>query len=107
MSDAGPYSPRYCSGGLEGLAKDGADIAAEISQVISKTKGFKQKDSAAAVKKMKAGKIGAGSFKPAAAKAGKPAALSASALLAAMNQGMLSGSAVAKVMVVPEPSLKG
>jgi predicted molibdopterin-dependent oxidoreductase YjgC len=91
----------------EDLAKDGADIAAEISQAVSKTKGFELKDVAAAVKKMKAGKIGAGSFKPAAVKTVKAQAASASALLSAMNQGMLSGSAVAKVMVVREPSLKG
>ncbi len=45
-----------------GEAKDGVEIAAEISSAISKTKAFKTKDIAAAVKKMKAGKLGAGSY---------------------------------------------
>jgi predicted molibdopterin-dependent oxidoreductase YjgC len=86
----------------EGLARDGADIAAEISLAISKTKGFKPKDAAAAAKKVKAGKPGAGSFKPVAARTAKPSAVSASALLMAMNQGMLAGSGVIRVMVVRE-----
>jgi predicted molibdopterin-dependent oxidoreductase YjgC len=90
--------------GVEGLAKDGADIAAEISLMISKTKGFKLKDAAAAAKKVKTGKPGAGSFKPVAVKAAKPVAVSASAFIMAMNQGMLSGSGVTKVMVVREPA---
>ncbi|MDH4161945.1 MAG: molybdopterin-dependent oxidoreductase [Nitrospirota bacterium] len=80
-----------------GVAKDGADIAAELSLVISKTKGFKVKDVAAAIKKFKAGKLAEASFKPVSAKAGKSAALSASELLAGMNKGMLANSAVAKV----------
>jgi NADH dehydrogenase/NADH:ubiquinone oxidoreductase subunit G len=82
-----------------GVAKDGVDIAAELSLVISKTKGFKQKDVAAAVKKFKAGKLAAPSFKPVSAKASQAAARSASALLAALNQGLLANSAVAKVLV--------
>jgi predicted molibdopterin-dependent oxidoreductase YjgC len=86
----------------EGLARDGADIAAEISLAISKTKGFKPKDAVTAAKKVKAGKPGAGSFKPVAARTAKPSAVSASALLMAMNQGMLAGSGVIRVMVVRE-----
>ncbi len=82
-----------------GVAKGGADIAAELSLVISKTKGFKVKDVTAAVKKFKAGKLAAASFKPVSAKAGKATPQSASDLLAAMNKGMLANSAVAKVLV--------
>jgi len=85
-----------------GDAKDGVDIASELSLVISKTKGFKTKDVVAAVKKFKAGKLAAASFKPVSAKPSKSAAASASALLKAMNQGMLSGSAVSKVIAAKE-----
>ena len=89
-----------------GEAKDGVEIAAELSQVISKTKGFKAKDIAAAVKKVKTGKSGAPSFQPVAAKTVKSMPVSTSALLRAMNEGMLSGSGVAKVMTVQQPELK-
>jgi predicted molibdopterin-dependent oxidoreductase YjgC len=85
-----------------GTAKDGSDIAAELSLEINKAKGFTMKDIAAAVKKLKPGKIGAGSFQTVAAKAGTAAAASTSALLAAMNQGLLAQSAVAKVLAVRE-----
>jgi NADH dehydrogenase/NADH:ubiquinone oxidoreductase subunit G len=87
---------------VEGVAKDGADIAAELSLVISKAKGFTLKDVTAAVKKLKPGKLGAASFHPIAAKTGKAVPVSTSALLAALNQGMLARSAVAKVLVVQE-----
>ena len=90
----------------EGVAKDGAEIAAELALTVSKTKGFKLKDIAAGVKKVKAGKAGAGSFKPVAAKSAKPAALSTKELLSAMNKGMLSASAVSKVLVVRETVLQ-
>jgi predicted molibdopterin-dependent oxidoreductase YjgC len=83
----------------EGVAKDGSEIAAELSLVISKTKGFKVKDVAAAVKKLKPAKLSAASFKPVAAKAVKSVPVSASAMLASLNQGMLAQSAVAKVLV--------
>ena len=86
----------------EGVAKDGADIAAELSLVISKTKGFTLKDVAAGVKKLKPSKLGAAAFQPVAAKAGKTVPASASALLSALNQGMLAQSAVAKVLVIRE-----
>lgn len=86
----------------EGVAKDGAEIAAEIALAISKTKGFKVKDVAAGAKKVKPGKVAAGSFKPVAAKAGKTAAVSTKELLASVNKGMLSASAVSKVLVVRE-----
>jgi NADH dehydrogenase/NADH:ubiquinone oxidoreductase subunit G len=86
----------------EGTAKDGADIAAELSLELSKTKGFTMKDIAAAVKKVKFGKAGAASFQPVSAKAGKAVPASTSALLAALNQGMLAQSAVAKVLAAGE-----
>ena len=44
----------------------------QSSAAISKTKAFKAKDIAALVKKVKAGKIGAGAFKPVKAAAAKP-----------------------------------
>ena len=91
----------------EGEAKDGADIAAEISLLVSKAKGFKQKEAAAEAKKVKAGKLGAGFFKPVAAKAVKPYAVSTSAILTGINNGLLSGSAVIKVMAAKEPAIHG
>ncbi len=90
----------------EGIAKDGAAVAAEISLLISKTNGFKAKDIAASTKKVKAVKPGAGAFKPVAAKASKPYAVSASAILTVMNQGLLSGSGVAKVIAVKETAMQ-
>ena len=90
-----------------GEAKDGAGIASEISAAVSKSKAFTPKDVAAAVRKVKAKKLGAGSFKPVAAKAAKPYGIPANRLIMAMNQGLLSDSGVAKVMVVKQPVLKG
>lgn len=90
----------------QGVAKDGAEIAAELSLAISKTKGFKCKDAVAGAKKVKAGKSGAGAFKPVPAKASKSAAVSTKEVLAAANQGMLSASAVSKVLVVRETVLQ-
>jgi NADH dehydrogenase/NADH:ubiquinone oxidoreductase subunit G len=89
-----------------GEAKDGMEIAADISAAMNKTKAFKAKDITAAVKKVKAGKIAAGSFRPVAAKASKPNALYASVLIMAMNQGLLKSSGVSKVMVVKQPILQ-
>jgi anaerobic selenocysteine-containing dehydrogenase len=89
-----------------GEAKDGAEIAAEIAAAMSKTKAFKAKDIVSVAKKVKAGKLGAGTVNPVAAKASKPYAVDASAMLTAMNKGMLSGSGVAKVMVVKQPVLQ-
>jgi predicted molibdopterin-dependent oxidoreductase YjgC len=89
-----------------GDAKDGAVISAELSQMISKTKGFTVKDVAAAVKKIKAGKPGASSFKPVKAKPVQSAAVSASNLLMAMNQGMISGSGIARVIVVTDAAVR-
>jgi predicted molibdopterin-dependent oxidoreductase YjgC len=86
----------------EGVAKEGADIAAELSLMVSKTKGFTRKDVAGAVKKLKTGKLGVASFKPVAAKTGKSVAVSASALLAAMNLETLAKSAVLQVLVTRE-----
>ncbi|HEY6010106.1 MAG TPA: molybdopterin-dependent oxidoreductase, partial [Nitrospirota bacterium] len=89
-----------------GEARDGVEIAAGIAAAAGKTKAFKAKDIIAAVKKVKAGKLGAGTVNPVEAKAVKPYAVDASALLKAMNQGMLSGSGVSKVMVVKQPVLQ-
>jgi NADH dehydrogenase/NADH:ubiquinone oxidoreductase subunit G len=89
-----------------GDAKDGATIAAELSQLINKAKGFSVKDVAAAVKKVKAVKPGAASFKPVPAKGVKSAALSTSALIKNINQGMLSSSGLTKVMVDVESTLQ-
>ncbi len=89
-----------------GDAKDGAEIASEISAAVSKTKAFKSKDIAAAVKKVKTGKLGAGSFKPVDAVAAKPYAVYASVLILAMNQGLLAASGVSKVIVVRQPALQ-
>jgi len=83
----------------EGMAKDGADIAAELSLVLSKTNGFTVKDVTAAAKKIKAAKVAPAAFHPVVAKAGKSAAHSTSDLLAALNAGMLAQSAVKKVLV--------
>jgi predicted molibdopterin-dependent oxidoreductase YjgC len=89
-----------------GEAKDGVEIASEISAAVSKSKAFTPKDVAAAVRKVKAKKLHAGSFKPVTAEAAKPYGVSATALIMAMNQGMLSDSGVAKVMVVKQPVFK-
>jgi predicted molibdopterin-dependent oxidoreductase YjgC len=89
-----------------GEAKDGQEIAADISAAMSKTKAFKAKDIASAVKKVKTGKIGAGSFKPVEAKVSKPNATYADVLIMAMNQGLLAGSGVSKVLVVKQPTLQ-
>lgn len=86
--------------------KDGAEIAAEVSAAASKGKAFTAKDVVSLVKKVKAGKIGAGTFKPVQAAAAKPYGVSTTALLMAMNQGLLSGSAVIKVIEVKQPALR-
>jgi NADH dehydrogenase/NADH:ubiquinone oxidoreductase subunit G len=91
----------------EGVAKDGADIAAELSLVLSKAKGFTVKDVTAAAKKAKAAKLAVAAFKPVAAKAGKPVAESTTAILMALNAGLLAQSAVKKVLVVQETVTKG
>ena len=102
--------PRRCShrrSRLQADVKDGVEIAAAVSAAISKTKAFKAKDIAALVKKVKAGKIAAGAFKPVkAAAASKPYGASATVLLMAMNQGMLAGSGVIKVITVKQPALQ-
>jgi NADH dehydrogenase/NADH:ubiquinone oxidoreductase subunit G len=89
-----------------GEAKDGAEIAAELSQAISKTKGFTVKDVVSAIKKVKTGKLAAASFKPVEAKAVNAAAVSASVLLKAMNEGMIDGSGIAKILVAKESALR-
>src|SRR5512143_1758511 len=48
----------------EGEVKDGTEIAAAISQAMSKTKAFKAKDVTTAVKKVKTGKLMKGTFRP-------------------------------------------
>jgi len=81
-----------------GDAKDGAEIIAELSQAISKTKGFTTKDVHSASKKVKTGKFAAAGFKPAQAKAVKATAYSTSALLGSVHEGMLANADVAKVL---------
>lgn len=88
-----------------GLAKDGAEIAAELSLIISKTKGFKAKDAVSGAKKVKAGKPAAGGFKPAKAEAARPKARPGSSLLQALNAGLLASSRVSKVIIQAEPVL--
>lgn len=89
---------------VEGAAKDGVEIAAELSQLISKAKGFNAKDVAAQVKKVKTGKLAAAAFVPVKASPGRSAAVSGSAFLRAVNEGLLSGSKVTQVMIVSEPA---
>jgi len=89
-----------------GDAKDGAEIAEIISAAISKTKAIDAKDVASLVKKSKAGKIGAGALKPVKAAAAKPYGISTTVLLLAMNQGLLSKSAVLKVVEVKQPVMQ-
>lgn len=88
-----------------GLAKDGAEIAAELSLIISKTKGFKAKDAVSGAKKVKAGKPAAGGFKPAKAEAARPKARPGSSLLQALNAGLLASSRVSQVIIQAEPVL--
>ena len=90
----------------EGDAKDGADIAADLSVTMSKAKGFTVKDVTAAAKKAKAAKLAAAAFKPVAAKAGKPVSGSTTSILMALNAGLLAQSAVKKVLVVQETVVK-
>jgi predicted molibdopterin-dependent oxidoreductase YjgC len=89
-----------------GEIKDGLEAAWIISAAMSKTKAFKAKDVAGLMKKIKAGKLAAGSFKPVKPAAAKPYGVSATVLLMAMNQGMLSGSAVIKVISAKQPALQ-
>jgi len=89
-----------------GGAKDGTVIAEEISAMISKTKAFDAKDVASLVKKAKAGKIGAGALQPVKAATAKPYGISTAMLLTAMNQGLISKSAVLKVLEVKQPVMQ-
>ncbi len=86
--------------------KDGCEIAASISQAVSKVKAFMAKDITTAVKKVRAGKLTAGTFKPVKAAAVKPRQISTTALLIATNQGLLSGSGIAKIFVIKEGTLQ-
>ncbi len=89
-----------------GVAKDGAEIAAELSLIISKAKGFKVKDAQSGAKKVKTGKQAAASFKPVKAEAARVKARSGSSLLREMNKGMLAGSKAPQVMGAQEPALR-
>jgi hypothetical protein len=60
----------------------------------------------ASAKKVKAGKPGAGSYKPMKAASAKPYGISGAALLAAMNRGLISGSGIANIMLIREGVLK-
>jgi NADH dehydrogenase/NADH:ubiquinone oxidoreductase subunit G len=89
-----------------GDVKEGVEIASVIAANISKAKAFKAKDVAAAVKKVKTGKIGSGSFKPVKASAAKPYGASATVLIMAMNEGMLAQSGLVKVIMIQQPVLQ-
>lgn len=89
-----------------GEAKSGAEIIADLSQAISKTKGFTMKDVVAAAKKVKSGKLGAGSFALVTAQAVQASAVSASAVLTNINKGMVSASGVSKVLALKHPVLQ-
>jgi predicted molibdopterin-dependent oxidoreductase YjgC len=91
----------------DGEAKEGVEIVAAISQAVSKAKAFNAKDVAAALKKAKTGKLTKGSFQPVTAAAVNPSRISTAALVASMNKGLLSGSSIAKVMVITEGALQG
>lgn len=86
-------------------AKNGAEIASELSVLISKAKGFTQKEIGVLSRKVKSGKINKPSFSPVPAKAVKASAASTSALLNAMNLGLLAGSTVAGVLTVNKESV--
>jgi NADH dehydrogenase/NADH:ubiquinone oxidoreductase subunit G len=86
-----------------GGSKDAAEIAAELSQRMSRTRGFTVKDVAAGVNKVKTGKTAAAAFKCAAAQSLSVDLQSASVLLASMNKSMLSNSALAKIAAVADP----
>lgn len=87
-------------------ARSAAEIAAEISMAVSKTKGFKLKEAQQAAKKLKHGKLGAASFKSVRPSAAGKKAVSGSSLLAALNEPMISASKVSAVIRVPELSLR-
>ena len=85
-----------------GDAKDGAEIVEILSAAMSKTKAISVKDIVSLVKKSKAGKIGAGALTPVKAATAKPYGISTTVLLLAMNQSLLSKSAVIKVLEVKQ-----
>jgi hypothetical protein len=58
------------------------------------------------LKKVKSGKLGAGTFSPAKAAAAKPYGISGAILLAAMNQGLVSGSGISKILEARERVLQ-
>jgi predicted molibdopterin-dependent oxidoreductase YjgC len=89
-----------------GDAKDGVEIVETLSASISKTKVIDAKDVASLVKKAKIGKIGAGALNPVKAAAAKAYGISATVLLLAMNQGLLSKSTVIKVLEVKQPVMQ-
>ncbi len=85
--------------------KDGGAIISAISEAMKKA--IPEKDIIAAVGKVKAKKISAGTVKPVKTAAATTAyGISSTALLAAMHQGLLSSSTVAQVMVVRECALQ-
>lgn len=89
-----------------GEAKDAVEIASMLSEGMGKTKSFGPKDVMAQAKKIKAPKVGAAGFSPVEPSAMSSAAVSATAILYAMNQGMLAGSQVTKVMIVKQPAMQ-
>lgn len=89
-----------------GDARDASSISAGISALVSKADGFKQKDVVAGAKKVKAGRLGVPSFHPVVGREAGPSAVSASDILLVVNRGLLSGSAVMKVMTAQEPVMQ-
>jgi predicted molibdopterin-dependent oxidoreductase YjgC len=89
-----------------GEAKDGVEIASEISAALGQTKAFKAQEMIAGAKKVKAGKPGDGAYKPVKAASAKPYGISGAALLAAMNRSLISGSCIANIMLTKEGALQ-
>jgi formate dehydrogenase (NADP+) alpha subunit len=89
-----------------GEARDGADISSDISAVMSQTKAFKAKEMISGAKKVKAGKPGEGAYKPVKAASAKPYGISGAVLLAAKNQGLVSGSGIVHIIQIKEGALQ-
>jgi hypothetical protein len=60
----------------------------------------------AGAKKVKAGKPGAGAYKPVKAASAKLYGISGAALLTAINRGLISGSGTANIMLIKEGALQ-
>jgi predicted molibdopterin-dependent oxidoreductase YjgC len=89
-----------------GQSRDGVAIISQISTAMNKTKAFEEKDIVTAARKVKAAKLSSGTFNPVTAAPVMPYGISSTVLLAAMHQGLLSHSTVARVLVVNEGALQ-